>query len=105
MKSDIRQRTPSCTRQPGKLMPVIDRNRCEGKGDCVEVCPKDVFVIDEVPKAERSELSWIGKVKRFAHGWKQAFVPFAGACEACGLCLAACPEKAIRLVGISTATR
>ncbi|WP_418654937.1 hypothetical protein [Acinetobacter bereziniae] len=24
-------------------MPVINRNKCEGKGDCIEVCPKNVL--------------------------------------------------------------
>ena len=79
------------------FVPVIDRNRCEGKGDCVAVCPKSVFVLDVLPQAERGELSWLGKVKGFAHGWKQAFMPDAAACEACGLCVPACPERAIKL--------
>jgi ferredoxin len=32
------------------------------------------------------------------HGWKQAFAVNADACRACGLCVEACPEKAIRLM-------
>ena len=87
----------SCKQAPGVFAPVIDRNRCEGKADCVTVCPKHVFVIDMLPRPERSALSLLGKVKGFAHGWKQAFMPDIGACEACGLCVSACPEKAITL--------
>jgi 4Fe-4S ferredoxin len=33
----------TCPGTPGKVAPAIDRNRCEGKEDCVEVCPCDVF--------------------------------------------------------------
>ena len=38
-----------------------------------------------------------GKVKGFVHRWHQAFATNAQACHACGLCVAACPEKAITL--------
>jgi 4Fe-4S ferredoxin len=87
----------ACKQAPGAFAPVIDRNRCEGKGDCVAVCPKNVFVLGVLPAAERGSLSLLGKVKGFAHGWKQAFMPNVGACEACALCVAACPEDAITL--------
>ena len=30
----------SCPGEPGKVAPVVDRNRCEGKEDCVRVCPE-----------------------------------------------------------------
>jgi len=87
-----------CKQPPGVFIPVIDRNRCEGKTPCVTVCPYDVFTIDTLPKEQRGDLSILGKVKGFAHGWKQAFAINADACRACGLCVAACPEKAIKLV-------
>jgi NAD-dependent dihydropyrimidine dehydrogenase PreA subunit len=89
--------TASCKQAPGSFAPVIDRNRCEGKGDCVSVCPKSVFVLGVLPASDRGSLSFAGKLKGFAHGWKQAFMPNVGACEACGLCVAACPENAIIL--------
>ena len=89
--------TPSCKQAPGTFAPVINRNRCEGKGDCVSVCPRNVFVLGVLPGSERGGLSFVGKVKGFAHGWKQAFMPNLGACEACALCVAACPEDAITL--------
>jgi len=86
-----------CKRDPGEVAPVINRDRCEGKADCVRVCPYGVFEMGVLPAADRRSLSLRGKVKGFAHGWKQAFAVNADACHACGLCVAACPEKAIVL--------
>jgi ferredoxin len=45
----------------------------------------------------RSNLNIKGKIKGFAHRWQQALLVNAGACEACGLCIEACPEDAITL--------
>ena len=87
-----------CRQPAGALRPVIDRNRCEGKGDCLEVCPYGVFSIGTLPPDDRKALSLIGKLKGFAHGWQQAFTPNADVCRACGHCVKACPERAITLV-------
>jgi NAD-dependent dihydropyrimidine dehydrogenase PreA subunit len=76
---------------------VIDRNRCEGKAECVRVCPVSVFAVDTLPKKERSALSLKGKLKGFVHKWQQALLVNPGSCEACGLCVEACPEDAITL--------
>jgi len=86
-----------CKRAPGEVSPRIDPNRCEGKAACVEVCPYDVFEMGILPPQNRRSLSLKGKIKGFAHGWKQAFAVNADACHACGLCVAACPERAIVL--------
>ncbi len=83
--------------EPGVFIPIIDRNKCEGKADCAEVCPYDVFTIGILPKEERGDLTVKGKIKGFAHGWKQALVTNGGACRECGLCVINCPEKAIKL--------
>lgn len=85
------------SKAPGFIFPVVDANRCEGKGPCIEVCPVNVFTMGVLPKAARSQLTLKGKVKGFAHRWKQAIVTNPSACEGCGLCVSACPEKAIRL--------
>ena len=86
-----------CQGEPGKVAPVVDRNRCEAKGDCVRVCPYDVFEIRPLSKAERATLSVLGKLKAWAHGNKQAFVVRPEACHACQLCIEACPENALQL--------
>jgi len=88
----------ACKLPPGLMVPQIDRNRCEGKAACVAVCPRRVFTLGVLPPAGRADLSLRGKVKGLVHGWKQAFTPNASACEACGRCVEACPEGAIRLV-------
>jgi NAD-dependent dihydropyrimidine dehydrogenase PreA subunit len=87
-----------CKQTPGVIRPVIDRNRCEDKQECVAVCPYNVFTITTVAPELRRGLSLRGKLRGFAHGWQQAFAANADACHACGLCVSACPQKAITLV-------
>ena len=42
-------RLPSqCQPEAGTVLPVIDRNRCDGKQDCVAVCPFDVFAMQRI---------------------------------------------------------
>lgn len=91
----------SCNQPPGRVAPVIDRNRCEGKQECVAACPYNVFTMSRVPAELRSGLTLRGKLKGAVHGWTQAFATHADACRGCALCVAACPEKAITLVRIA----
>jgi NAD-dependent dihydropyrimidine dehydrogenase PreA subunit len=93
--------TKACRQPPGTFAPRIDRNRCEGKADCVAVCPTGVFVVGVLAPEQRGALTLRGKFKGLAHGWKQAATPNAAACEACGLCVGACPERAITLARVS----
>ena len=88
---------PECLQPPGAFRPVINRNRCEGKADCQRVCPVGVFVVGTLPVEERTGISLMGKLKGMAHKWQQAILVNPGACEACGLCVKACPEQAITL--------
>lgn len=90
----------SCKQEAGVFVPLINRNDCEGKGDCVRVCPMSVFVVDILPAELRVNLSIKGKIKGFVHRWQQALLVRPEACEACGLCVAACPEQAISLVRV-----
>jgi 4Fe-4S ferredoxin len=83
--------------EPGSVLPIVDRNRCEGARDCVDVCPYDVFEVRTLTGSERQGLSLVGNVKSFFHGYKQAFVVQPQDCHACGLCVKACPEDAITL--------
>jgi NAD-dependent dihydropyrimidine dehydrogenase PreA subunit len=86
-----------CKPEAGALIPVIDRSRCEAKGDCVEVCPFDVFAIRKLTPHEKQDLSMLTRVKVFVHGGRQAFAVHADQCHSCGACVTACPERAITL--------
>jgi NAD-dependent dihydropyrimidine dehydrogenase PreA subunit len=87
----------NCGAEPGAWRPVIDRAKCEGKADCTEVCPYGVFEVRTIEDADYQALSWFGRLKSRAHGRQTAYTPLAEACHACGLCVVACPESAIRL--------
>lgn len=78
--------------------PVVELARCEGKADCVVVCPYDVFEIGRVPEEAYRALPWTARLRLWAHGKKTALTPNLDACRACGLCVAGCPERAITLV-------
>ena len=86
-----------CKHPAGFVAPVIDRNRCEAKDDCVRVCPYSVFEIRALSSDDRRALSFVGRLKAWAHGNRQAFAVNAADCHGCGLCVTACPEHAIRL--------
>jgi NAD-dependent dihydropyrimidine dehydrogenase PreA subunit len=86
-----------CRHEPGVMTPVVDRNRCEAKADCVRVCPYGVFEIDRLRPEDRRGLTLLGRLKSLAHGGRQAFAVRADACHGCGLCVTACPEHAITL--------
>jgi len=102
--STSEKRTPDdCGDLAGKVAPVVDRDRCEGKADCVRVCPFDVFEIGTLTREQRAELSLFGRVKAWAHGNKQAFVVKPLDCHACQLCVRACPEHALHLAPIASA--
>lgn len=87
-------------KEPGVLRPAIDRNKCEGKAACRDVCPYDVFEIRVIDPADRASLSLLGKLKSWAHRGQTAYTPRAADCHACGACVTACPEKAIKLVRV-----
>jgi NAD-dependent dihydropyrimidine dehydrogenase PreA subunit len=86
-----------CRGEPGRTTIVVDRGKCEGKGDCVEVCPYGVFEVRRIADADFAKLSLVGRWKSIAHRRKSAYTPNLDACHACGLCVVACPEHALEL--------
>ncbi len=88
---------PTCDERPGRVYPVVDPRRCENKGPCVEVCPYDVLEIRPLAPADRAALPFHIRMKVWIHAGKQAFVARPESCHGCGLCVTACPEKAIQL--------
>ena len=86
-----------CRAPRKRFVPTIDRNRCEGKRDCVKVCPYAVFEVRRIDDADFAGLSFLGRLKSRAHRRQTAYAPRADACQACGLCVVACPETAIKL--------
>jgi NAD-dependent dihydropyrimidine dehydrogenase PreA subunit len=87
-----------CRAEAGAYLPIVDRNACEGKRDCVEVCPYGVFEVRQIDDRDFSILSFFGKLKSRMHGRLTAYTPQCNLCQACGLCVVACPEDAITLV-------
>lgn len=93
--------TADCRPEPGRSIPVVDRAKCEGKSDCVAVCPYDVFEVRRMADVEFAALGFLAKLKSRLHGRKTAYTPRGDACHGCGLCVSSCPEKAIRLTTIA----
>jgi 4Fe-4S ferredoxin len=87
----------ACKQRTGVVTPVVNLSRCEGHGDCVRVCPEDVFRIERIVDADYRSLHALHKLKLRVHGMKVAYTPNADACLSCRLCVAACPEHAITL--------
>jgi len=92
-----------CKAEARSFVPVIDHAKCEGKGDCVEVCPYDVFDVTRIKDVDFQTLSVLSRLKVAVHGMKTAYTPRADKCLACGLCVVACPEQAITLLARSAA--
>ena len=92
----------SCNQPPGAFIPIVDFSRCEAKGPCVDVCPFDVFQIRRIDPSDFARLGVFSKIKNLVHGNKVSYTPGADQCRACGLCVQACPEHAIRLMKVGS---
>jgi NAD-dependent dihydropyrimidine dehydrogenase PreA subunit len=90
-----------CRAEPGAWAPKVNRARCEGKADCVEVCPHGIFEVGTIDEDEFRALPFFARLKVRAHGKQTAHTPNIDACQACGLCVVACPERAIELVRLA----
>jgi NAD-dependent dihydropyrimidine dehydrogenase PreA subunit len=93
----------ACKAAPGTWRPVVDHARCEAKRDCVDVCPYEVFEVRRIDDADYAALGWLARLKVLAHRKRTAYTPRADQCQACGLCVVACPERAIQLVAVGSA--
>ncbi len=87
-----------CRAEPAQFQPEVNRKRCEGKSECVVVCPYGVFEVRTIDEGEYRALPLMIRLKIRVHGKQTAYTPRADACHACGLCVVACPERAITLV-------
>ncbi|TKC88285.1 4Fe-4S dicluster domain-containing protein [Trinickia terrae] len=94
-------RSSACKQDAGVFAPQVKLTRCEGKGDCVAVCPEHVFEVRRIDAADYEPLGPLQKFKLRVHGMKVAYTPNAEACKACGLCVTACPEHAITLARVA----
>ncbi len=86
-----------CQAPPGAVQPVVNLSKCEGKKSCAEVCPYGVLAIGRIAPPDFAALGFFAKLKSKAHGGIVAHVVRGDLCQACGLCVVACPEKAIVL--------
>ena len=87
-----------CPQPPGRFIPVVNRNRCEGKEDCITACPCDVFEMQMLSEEDKAAMPFFSRFKARVHGNRQAFAVRANDCQACGDCITACPEQAITLL-------
>lgn len=87
-----------CRAEAGLYVPLINRAKCEGKRDCVEVCPYNLFEVRRMDDADFQALGFFAQLKSRTHKRQTAYTSNADQCKACGLCVVACPEKAIQLV-------
>jgi len=72
-------------------LPVVDGERCTACGDCVEVCPKDLFSLQPV-----SHRLWVA-CRNLQHG-DAAEADCDVACNACERCVKDSPEGLIHMV-------
>lgn len=100
-KPDAKHPGGECKNDSGVFRPVIDARRCEGKAECVSVCPYNVFEVGRMSDEAFDAMPLLVRLKLWAHGRKTAYTPRADACHACGLCVMACPERAIRLIRLA----
>jgi len=63
--------------------PEIEREKCNGCGRCIEVCPQNILEIEKIGR------------RRFAHCIDEEI------CIACSECSKVCPKHAVRIWSFS----
>ena len=71
-------------------LPVVDAEKCTACGDCVEICPKDLFSLHPV-----SHHLWVA-CRSLLHG-EEALAECAVACDGCGRCAKDAPQGLIEM--------
>lgn len=71
-------------------LPVVDSEKCSACGDCVDVCPKSLFSLEEV-----SRRLWVACKNRADGDTAEAACELA--CTACGKCVADAPADTMKL--------
>ena len=84
-------------RNSGKYVPVIDKSRCEGCGDCVSVCPNGVLEMHILSGEEKLDVPFFIRLKISAHSNTQVRVVKPDACKRCSHCVIRCRKHAITL--------
>lgn len=97
MAESIRGDPEDCRGEPGRVVPVVARGRCEGKAECEAICPYEILDVHRIEDDDYRGISFISRLKVRARGMQSAYVIRPDACHACALCVGACPEKAITL--------
>ncbi|MCL6014855.1 MAG: 4Fe-4S dicluster domain-containing protein [Candidatus Thermoplasmatota archaeon] len=87
-----------CKPDSSGVVPMVDPAKCEAKGECVKVCPYDVFEVTPRTPDEIAGLGFLSRIKARAHGNMIARTPGIDRCHSCSDCVTACPERAIQLV-------
>lgn len=72
-------------------LPVVDEDKCTACGDCVEICPKDLFSIHA-----SSERLWVA-CKNLEHG-DDVLEDCEVGCTACGKCAMDAPGDLIKII-------
>ena len=71
-------------------LPIVDIDKCTACGDCVEVCPKDLFSLQPV-----SNRLWVN-CKNLEHG-DEVLEDCEVGCTACGKCAMDAPDELITI--------
>jgi NAD-dependent dihydropyrimidine dehydrogenase PreA subunit len=95
----------SLCHETGMVWPVINPDRCFGDADCVSACPHGVLGTRAVSSGLQDAAMGRARAAPDLVISRQALVLAPERCAACGLCVAACGQRAIFLQGRYEARR